>query len=592
MAQQHVFISYAWGGESEKVADEIETQLKAEGIDLIRDKVDLGFKGLIREFMAKIGQGNLVVLIISDKYLKSKNCMFELLEVAKKGEFHKRVFPIVLPDANIYDSLVLIDYYHFWQQKISELNAKIKTLNDLSDTRKILEELDLYTNIRGAIDDLAGRLSNMNTLTLEIMRSSLYQPLIHSLRSQSGKAEKQPQKPIQPNKKEGKILYHIPGMMQVDRWTRCTVRLAWEELLLKEGLKIPDHEQIIESIRLGNVMQVSLNEGRDGQNFDIKFLNNEEQVIFEDDFTEWLFDIKARTIGNFTLILRVTLVQIIEGKERKKDIVLERDVVTEAIVPTALAQFEIAEKGLSLASLKNESSNSMVTDLSASQALQRAEKFEEPIMASPIPDDQLQPHIGAGIPRPNQPTYDSPPSKKSLVKRVLPYAASLVVLMVVSLFVLEINESSVPESMLSKGSSENTYSDIKINPDQNKLVAFDKKSTTPSGETTYETVFFVVSAISFDSLQQIDLGNFSIRLPLSADTTNQNLGVIKQSSILKIQDSLQKVSTRPSVFAEKLIEGESLKVSTESQIIRTHPKHIDSVTSQKLKIKTRRVPQN
>src|SRR5690606_27354262 len=101
-------------------------------------------------------------------------------------------------------------------------------------------------------------------------------------------------------------------------------------------------------------MQVSLLEGADGNSFDIKALNNEEQAVFEDDFSEWLFDVKPLTIGNFVLILRVTLIQIIEGKERKKDIVLERNVITEASVPQALPRFETAESGLKPSKLSKE----------------------------------------------------------------------------------------------------------------------------------------------------------------------------------------------------------------------------------------------
>lgn len=607
MAQQQVFISYAWGGESEKVAEEIEARLTAQGIDLIRDKTDLGFKGLIREFMERIGQGNFVVLIISDKYLKSKNCMFELLEVAKKGEFHNRVFPVVLPDANIYDSLVLIDYYHFWQQKISDLNAKIKTLSDLSDTRKVIEELDLYTDIRAAIDDLAGKLSNMNTLTLEIMRTSQYLPLVQALQLQGGKVEGQSQKIIQPSKKEGKILYHIPNMMQVEKWTRCTVRLAWEELLLKEGLKIPEQEQVVESIRLGNVMQVSLNEGRDGQNFEIKFLNNEEQVIFEDDFTEWLFDVKARTIGNFTLILRVTLIQIIEGKERKKDIVLERDVITEAIVPTALAKFETAENGLSLPNSNSKSLGKSVTDSFAGPHHQTKE-YQSPPMASPIPTEQWQSPAGAAIPSSRSATYGSAAPQKSLFKRVLPYAASLMILIVAGIVFIEQNGSSYQESYPSGTTAENTEgyagnlpsivtsenpnSEAEINPDENMLVALSLESSTPSGETINETMLFVVSGTSVDSLNQIDPGNYSIRVYPVSDTTDKNLGAIKEFSVLKIEDSVRKASIAPALVGEQLIERENLRVTVGPQIVRTKPQPLDSATSQKLRLSTRKIRAN
>ena len=52
--------------------------------------------------MQQIGQGNCILVIISDKYLKSENCMFELLEIANHGDIYDRIFPIVLGDANIH----------------------------------------------------------------------------------------------------------------------------------------------------------------------------------------------------------------------------------------------------------------------------------------------------------------------------------------------------------------------------------------------------------------------------------------------------------------------------------------------------------
>ena len=44
-----------------------------------------------------------MIVVVSDKYLRSPNCMFELVEIAENQQFHDRVFPIVLVDANIYD---------------------------------------------------------------------------------------------------------------------------------------------------------------------------------------------------------------------------------------------------------------------------------------------------------------------------------------------------------------------------------------------------------------------------------------------------------------------------------------------------------
>ena len=62
-----VFISYAWGGESEDLVNQLDTALQARGITVIRDKRDLGFKGRIKAFMEEIGRGKAVVVVISEK---------------------------------------------------------------------------------------------------------------------------------------------------------------------------------------------------------------------------------------------------------------------------------------------------------------------------------------------------------------------------------------------------------------------------------------------------------------------------------------------------------------------------------------------
>jgi hypothetical protein len=280
--QHTVFISYGWGGESETVANEIDQAVTSAGINLIRDKRDLGFKGLIKEFMEEIGQGNAVILVISDKYLKSPNCMFELLEVQKSGDFYERVFPLVLPNATIYKSTGIISYLKFWEDQIDELNEAIKGLDSFADTQGIRDDIDLFTDIRGAIAKLATTFRNMNTLTIAEMRSKSFAPLLELL---GEKVNPKPASSSKPNSKYGKVLYHIPELMQIQEWTRCIVRLAWDDLLLMENLKLPAEEQVIDDIRLGEVMQVSIEEGRDGDAFEIKSLSSTEQVILVDDYT-------------------------------------------------------------------------------------------------------------------------------------------------------------------------------------------------------------------------------------------------------------------------------------------------------------------
>src|ERR671925_2324329 len=127
--EKRVFISYAWGGESERIVNELDADLQSSGIKIVRDKRDLGFKGIIRDFMRQIGRGYAVVVIISDKYLKSPNCMYELVEIAKNKNIYDRIFPIVLADADIYNPIHRIQYIRHWEDQIKQLEEAMRSVS-------------------------------------------------------------------------------------------------------------------------------------------------------------------------------------------------------------------------------------------------------------------------------------------------------------------------------------------------------------------------------------------------------------------------------------------------------------------------------
>ncbi|NER83464.1 MAG: TIR domain-containing protein [Leptolyngbya sp. SIO1D8] len=177
---KEVFISYAWGGDSEDVANKIDTTFQTKDITLIRDKRDLGFKGRIKAFMEQIGRGKAVIVVISDKYLKSENCMFELVEIAANGDFYDRIFPIVLTDAEIYKPIKRIRYLQHWEQEIAALNEAMKTVN-AANLQGFRESIDLYTRIRSTIAELTETLKDMNTLTPQIHTESGFADLISAV---------------------------------------------------------------------------------------------------------------------------------------------------------------------------------------------------------------------------------------------------------------------------------------------------------------------------------------------------------------------------------------------------------------------------
>jgi len=125
-----------------------------------------------------------VIVVISDKYLRSKNCMYELVQIAKNEKFANRVFPIILADAKIYKAEDRIDYLEYWENEKTKLNKKIRELSDLSNTQSIQEELNDFDDFRDEIDKLTGTLKDMNTLTPEKHKESDFSELYAAIENQ------------------------------------------------------------------------------------------------------------------------------------------------------------------------------------------------------------------------------------------------------------------------------------------------------------------------------------------------------------------------------------------------------------------------
>ncbi|MEF8730805.1 MAG: TIR domain-containing protein [Candidatus Accumulibacter meliphilus] len=175
-----IYISYAFGQPWEEIVDDLERNFQARGIEIIRDRRNLGYKGSIKAFMESIGRGRYVIVVISEKYLKSENCMFELLEIAGHGDLQQRIFPIVLEGADIYKAIERIRYIKYWEQRIAELDSAMKEVGS-ANLHGIREDIDLYTRIRNQIAGLTDILRNMLVLTPEMHRGSDFETLYQAI---------------------------------------------------------------------------------------------------------------------------------------------------------------------------------------------------------------------------------------------------------------------------------------------------------------------------------------------------------------------------------------------------------------------------
>ena len=180
MKNAEIFLSYAWGGESEKIVNELDAAFQTKEIMLKRDKRDLGFKGIITDFMDKIGEGNAVVVVISDKYLKSHYCMYELLEIYRNLKFKERIFPIVLGDAAIYEPIPRLRYLKFWQDKKQELDDAIKEFGTDAIT-VIGDDYKTYKRVFDNFGEVVNILKDINSLTPEMHREDNFKTLIDAV---------------------------------------------------------------------------------------------------------------------------------------------------------------------------------------------------------------------------------------------------------------------------------------------------------------------------------------------------------------------------------------------------------------------------
>ena len=130
-------VSYAWndttpeGRDREAAVDHLCDEAAARGKTILRDKTALGLGDSLAKFMRRIGRGDRVFVILSDKYLKSPACMFELSEIWRNSrlegeEFVQRVRAFTLPCARIWESEDRLGYAIHWKNRYGKLEDLVK----------------------------------------------------------------------------------------------------------------------------------------------------------------------------------------------------------------------------------------------------------------------------------------------------------------------------------------------------------------------------------------------------------------------------------------------------------------------------------
>lgn len=148
MSDVKVFVSYNQKTGS-AFAEALERKLEGKAT-VIRDKTHIGPWGSISEFMKSIREQDFAVAVITDAYLKSQACMYEVAMMMREKNWQSRLIPAVL-DTLIYGRQN--DYTEYWAGKKHELENKAKTVSDLSVVQTLAKDADQINKICSEISD-------------------------------------------------------------------------------------------------------------------------------------------------------------------------------------------------------------------------------------------------------------------------------------------------------------------------------------------------------------------------------------------------------------------------------------------------------
>jgi hypothetical protein len=152
-----VFLSYSHNDTC--IADLVDEKLNFFGkgrLAITRDKRTLEYKSDIDKFMQTVSTHDYMLSIISDSYLKSRGCMYEVSELMRNRAFNDKLLTIILsksdesfypedkkPEqikADVY-SLNRFEYIKYWEaekEKVNKLNSEI---SDLALKQGLVDEI-------------------------------------------------------------------------------------------------------------------------------------------------------------------------------------------------------------------------------------------------------------------------------------------------------------------------------------------------------------------------------------------------------------------------------------------------------------------
>lgn len=190
-----LFISYT---ECDKpIVDIIERKIKERLTDKVKISryEELQYKDSFKAFMNTIQDHDFVLTVVSDTYLKSQACMYEVGEIIKDHHYKDRLLFVVLSEnerkyygkdapekigPDIYKGAEKrLEYVDYWKKRYESLENKMHEIGDFEAVGKVTEELKVLGQIyRRDIAEFLEFLADENGKNFEKLNSNDFNEVI------------------------------------------------------------------------------------------------------------------------------------------------------------------------------------------------------------------------------------------------------------------------------------------------------------------------------------------------------------------------------------------------------------------------------
>jgi hypothetical protein len=175
-SESKIFFSYAWD-QDEALIMQLYNSLKKDGFNVIKDKENMGYKGVISQFMNEIGAADFVIIAISDKYLKSKFCMYELYEIFKnsgmnRDVFGKKLFPVRIEETlDLGNPDTVNGYVKYWKEQEQDWTKRVREESD-TITEEQARQFQFIKRLVIDIRNILSCLSDINSLNITALKAN------------------------------------------------------------------------------------------------------------------------------------------------------------------------------------------------------------------------------------------------------------------------------------------------------------------------------------------------------------------------------------------------------------------------------------